>query len=780
MPIQSIEGLASNLDISGIVDTIMSYEQYPVTLLEQDKALKTQQVAAYKAFEAKLLALKSQVLTLKKESSFNKASIQVSDETILSVTSNGRITPGSYDLRVTALARNHQIASQGFNSATDSLFGTGTIQLAVGSASTTTIAIDSGNNSLIGIKDAINDANIGISASIINDGSTSNPYRLLLTSNKTGAANNIRQTVSLSGSQTVDFMNSSFDGPETVSFSTGTTTAVSLGSVASFTGSTNKTYTFTVAGSGAQTIGTDNVTINWTDGTNSGSIVVTNADADVDLIGDGANGLSLSFSAGDLVGGDTFQVGTFAPLLQSASDAKIQIGSSDSGGSPIVISSATNRFEDVLPGLTIDAKKVNSAGESITINTDVDSNEIKNMVSELVAKYNDIMNFVDDQFTYDKEKGESGVLFADYSLQVMQSTLRLSTTSIVKGLQDGINSLASIGIRTGQNGELKIMNSAKLTDAIQNDFDNFISLFVDSGIGSSSYIEFISATEKTVQGEDYIVDITQAATKGYFQGASINDPAVSSLTLDSTNNKIKIKVDGIISNEIALSERSYTSGADLVNEIQTRIDADSKIGGRGLTVEWVQMSDSGYLKFSSGTYGSGSKVIMESSTANNAYSITGLAGGSAKVGQNVAGTINGELATGNGQVLSGDEGNATTEGLKLKITYTESMVSSATEGSFSYVSGLATKLNNTLENMTKSIDGTVPRRTLAINNQLADIDEQIERYTDRLARRREDLYAEFLAMEQALSEFQSEGSYLESQLAGLQSNWNQISSNNSK
>ncbi len=56
---QSIQGLASNLDINSIVDAIIKSERTPVTYLENDKTLKTQQVAAYQAVLAKFLALKT-------------------------------------------------------------------------------------------------------------------------------------------------------------------------------------------------------------------------------------------------------------------------------------------------------------------------------------------------------------------------------------------------------------------------------------------------------------------------------------------------------------------------------------------------------------------------------------------------------------------------------------------------------------------------------------------------------------------------------------------------
>jgi flagellar hook-associated protein 2 len=57
-----------------------------------------------------------------------------------------------------------------------------------------TIAIDSSNNTLQGIRDAINSAKIGITASVVNDGSAA-PYRLLLNADTPGANSNIRIAV---------------------------------------------------------------------------------------------------------------------------------------------------------------------------------------------------------------------------------------------------------------------------------------------------------------------------------------------------------------------------------------------------------------------------------------------------------------------------------------------------------------------------------------------------------------------------------------------------------
>jgi flagellar hook-associated protein 2 len=562
----------------------------------------------------------------------------------------------------------------------------------------------------------------------------------------------------------------SFDSPEKLSFSSSSTSNISLGSTAVYTGSQNKNYTFTVGGSGTQTIGSNNVTVNWTDGTNSGSILVTQADTEYELTGTGSDGLKLSFSSGDLVAGNTFQVSTFAPVLQAASDAQIAIGSDGNGsGSAIVINSAKNQFTEALPGLSITVNKVSEAGSSVSVSSEVDAAGVKQKITDFIDKYNDAMNFIDDQFTYETDTKESGVLFSDYSLQVMQSSLRGATTSVVSGLQKTINSMAGIGIRSGADGRLSITNSSRLTDAITNDYDNLIKLFTNSGDSSSSFIEFVSAGTDALAGKNYNVDISHAATKGHFQGAVIADPAATPLILDENNNVLKLRIDGVVSNDLILNTGTYNSGTELAQEVQTRINADSKIGTKGVTVEWVDLGDTGYLRLDSSTYGSNSKVEMITSIAHSVFTKIGLATGLAVTGNNVEGTINGEAATGSGQVLTGKDKNKTTAGLKLKITLTNKDLVNGSEGTISIIRGVASQIDKTLDNITKSTNGSIARRTTALNKQIEDIKAQVTDYDERLAKRKEDLYEKFAAMEEAMSKWQTEGTYLEQQLASLSS-----------
>ncbi|MGD8605080.1 MAG: flagellar cap protein FliD N-terminal domain-containing protein, partial [Anaerolineales bacterium] len=157
----SIDGVVSGLNTTEIVDSIIKFERRNVTLLESDKELKTSIVSTLKAFQAKLLALSAQTKLLTRDATFEKSKIDYSEEGYITATAKGRVGSGSYDLQVLSLARNHQLASQGFSDQSLASFGTGTITLSLGDGAAKTVTIDSSNNSLVGIKNAINAAGTG-------------------------------------------------------------------------------------------------------------------------------------------------------------------------------------------------------------------------------------------------------------------------------------------------------------------------------------------------------------------------------------------------------------------------------------------------------------------------------------------------------------------------------------------------------------------------------------------------------------------------------------------
>lgn len=768
MPVSSIDGIATGLDTTSIVDALLTFDKSRVTNLQNDVTDRTNIISNLQALQAKLLALNTQVKQLTRASVFQTASVAVSDDSILSAQTTGKVGTGSYNVQVLSVAKNHQLASQGIASDTGNILGTGTINLQVGSGSQKTITIDASNNSLTGIRDAINGLKMGVTATIVNDGSSSSPYRLLLTADKTGLKSAIAIDANLTGGVNLDYENSSFETPEKLISATTSTSQISLGATAANEGSKNKTYTFTVDGTGTQTVGSDIITINWTDGTNSGSIAVTQADTEVALVGEGADGLKLNFAAGALTGGDVFQISSFSPLVQAASDAKIAFGGTDSNESPIIVTSDTNTFKSVIPGMSLNVLKKTGVGESVTVNASQDTGAVKDSIQSFIDAYNDVMKFINEQNSFDSDTESAGVLFGDYTLSTAASSITRALGSKISGIESNYNQLYSIGIRTIGSGQLAITNGSRLETALQDNLDDVIKLFTSSGSSSSNYVEYYDSTSKTKAGEKIQVQVTRAATQGALKGATITKPESTPIVLTSQNNRLRFVIDGLVSDEIILDTGTYSSVDSLIEQIQTKIDEDAKIGPRNVQVEWVEGgSSTGYIKITSPNYGSTSSVNMVTSIANSAFTILGLAGGISSTGIDVEGTLNGEAATGKGQILTGNSGNKTTDGLAVKVSLTSGQLTEDAEAEVTVARGIAGRLQTVLDSLTLSQDGLIDRRIKSYKNQIEDINARIDDYNSRMETKRQSLFERFYAMEDAISQLNSQGQYLSAQLSSL-------------
>ncbi len=196
----SIDGLVSGLDTTAIIDGLLSIQQKQIKLLSDRQKKVVSEQTAFKGVEGQLVNLKSRLsgLSNRANSVFGAKQAKSSNDQILAAAASDSAVKGVYSVRVNSLARTHQVASQGFSDP-DSVISEGTLDIRVGSAQPLTVAIDSSNNTLQGLADAINDAGGDVSASIINSGSDQDPYRLLLTSSKTGAANTITISNNLAG-----------------------------------------------------------------------------------------------------------------------------------------------------------------------------------------------------------------------------------------------------------------------------------------------------------------------------------------------------------------------------------------------------------------------------------------------------------------------------------------------------------------------------------------------------------------------------------------------------
>jgi flagellar hook-associated protein 2 len=190
-------GIGSGLNINAIVSSLTSAygaaQQNEITA--QQNTLNAQ-VSAFGTFSSALSTLQATLSTLETPGALAGFSATVADKTIASATADSTAVAGQYSLEVQNLATATTLTS-GPLSSTGAVVTSGALTITVGAASTT-INIDSSNNTLAGIAAAINGApgNPGVSASIL---TTTAGARLVLSGTATGAAHAVTVTESDSG-----------------------------------------------------------------------------------------------------------------------------------------------------------------------------------------------------------------------------------------------------------------------------------------------------------------------------------------------------------------------------------------------------------------------------------------------------------------------------------------------------------------------------------------------------------------------------------------------------
>ncbi|MEY4582192.1 MAG: hypothetical protein RL701_6895 [Pseudomonadota bacterium] len=200
----SAAGVGSNLDVAGLVDRLMAVEQKPLTELDKKQAAVTVKLSAFGTFKGAVSSFQSSLLALEQSSAYTANNVKMADSSIATASAAAGADLGSHTLEVTNLAAAQRLKSDPFTSLTDTV-GTGTLTIQFGSYESTgntftananrgvqSISIDSAHNTLSGVRDAINSAKAGVTASIVNDGSGN---RLVLASNSTGTENSLKISV---------------------------------------------------------------------------------------------------------------------------------------------------------------------------------------------------------------------------------------------------------------------------------------------------------------------------------------------------------------------------------------------------------------------------------------------------------------------------------------------------------------------------------------------------------------------------------------------------------
>lgn len=662
-------GIGSGLDIESLVTQLVAAERAPTeSSLIRKSAQYQGQLSAFGALKGALSGFQASLSSLKSLSTYTERRATLSDATALGASASNTAVAGNYSVEISLLAQAHSLASDSYSAMSD-VVGEGTLSFRFGTTDYTgpdpgpesydsftlngdkaaaSITIDSSNNTLAGIRDAVNAADIGVNASIINDGSG---FRLLFASTDTGAENSLEVSVTESG-------------------------AAGLAALEFNASSTNMSQT--VAGQDAA------FTVN---------------------------------------------------------------------GLPVT--SASNNASGVVSGLEL-TLKAETSGVPVEVTVARDSATIKSALNGFITAYNGLIDTTNALSSFDPATQEAGLLLGDATLRGVTGRLRSEINTAISGVGT-YNTLASIGITTASDGKL-LLDQADLDKVLEEDFDALSALLAVQGVVSNSGVNYLSSTNDTGIG-DYDVVISQAATQGVNSGAA-SVGFLASMEINGLNDTFKLKVNDIQSEEITLTQATYTDGDELAAELQSQINGDATFKAGGITVAVTFDSGTGTFNITSSRYGSDSSVEVTEVDTDTASTL-GFSVSAGTNGVDVEGTINGASATGVGQRLTADAGSDA-EGLALLITAT----SPGSLGSVNFTRGLADSLDDLLDNFLGA-DNILEVRLDGLQDKIDRIDED----GIALDRRMEVIEAryrtQFGKLDALLSQLNNTSNFLTTQLASL-------------
>ncbi|MCP4126220.1 MAG: flagellar filament capping protein FliD, partial [Gammaproteobacteria bacterium] len=185
-------GISTGADWSSMISQLVGLESRSLFRLQSRESELDRQISDYGLVKSAIDSFSSKVDALRDASTLKLLSGTSSDEDVLTVNAGSSAVASTYDVEVTRLASYDKLASSAYTDS-DTAVGTGTLSITVNGESLD-VTVDGSNNTLAGLRDAINSAgdNPGVTASILHETGGS---RLILTGSETGAANAINISV---------------------------------------------------------------------------------------------------------------------------------------------------------------------------------------------------------------------------------------------------------------------------------------------------------------------------------------------------------------------------------------------------------------------------------------------------------------------------------------------------------------------------------------------------------------------------------------------------------
>ncbi|MDP9417241.1 MAG: flagellar filament capping protein FliD [Actinomycetota bacterium] len=420
----------------------------------------------------------------------------------------------------------------------------------------------------------------------------------------------------------------------------------------------------------------------------------------------------------------------------AGADAAVTIGSS-------TVTSATNTFGGVVPGVTFTVSKLESA---VRLDLKPDGESVADKAQALVDAANAVLSEVKKHSSYDAGSKRGGPLLSDGTVRSLQQQI----ISTINHAIPGAGSPKDAGIELSKDGKLTFDRTAFLTKyssepgTLQRLYGSSGSFSVTGTTGTVSLLTATDRTQEKVGG--YAVQITQAATR---TEGSVD---LTNLTLAQATGGASVTV------KAAGKTVTYTAtGTDDAATFRAGLAKALEEAKVGVVVE-----------------GTGSTATIRSTAygADSGFTLTatGVGTGAVTLGKDVVGTIDGVAGTGRGQTLTlAVDAQTPARGMSLNVTLTAADVSNPVSGTFDFRAGVAQRLANTAKSATDVVDGTLTRTIAGRNSNIEDLNKQIESWDRRLELRRKNLQKQFSGLEVTLGKLRNQSNWLAGAVAGLPS-----------
>lgn len=551
-----LPGLSTGIDTNALIQQLMEVNRRRLYLYQND--LETQQAKrdAVSELDNLLSKFSKKTSALSDSSQLKSFKSTSSDKDALSLEATSQATEGSHKVQIKQLATSSRFVHDGLEFKED-LVGEGYFIFSYNNKEMVIETTD--ETTLEGLVNSINEdpENPGVTASLLRYDGGSGEYHLVLA----GQDNGSDYEISINDSTTQIITSDADSVFETGGLAADETAKIIDLDQFSFTdGGTSITggspY-FTIGGTDADGNAIADVTLNVTSNTKvshliskindafDGVATATYVDGEIRLMNDtaGLNGTTLSITynadgsntsfnalnfsneqdggqhAGSMLAG--FENATFTQT-QEAKDSLIRVDgyppdNGDANDASDWIARSSNTVDDVISGVTLKLHDVTGnetdGFDEIEVNLTRDTEKLLGNVQALVDSYNEIVDFFDANAGYDPETEEAGVLFGDYSITSLESSLRNPIGTTVTGFSSGVDSfvLASeIGIEFNREGKIDF-SSDTFNEAINEDYMGVLRLIGAQKTGSaagSAAIKFYDASETMTTAGIYEVKVT--------------------------------------------------------------------------------------------------------------------------------------------------------------------------------------------------------------------------------------------------------------------------------